>query len=720
LFGFHTQGKQNNTNETVLNSFDLYAVSRYGYATRIPNFLHNVGLNVIKTYNAYPTDGLITGYQVTDVRCFITGNITVPVGSTLTISGEVGFANHSTLTCNGTIYMQNSAKLNLGHASNVLISGQSAAFYMKNTTTIRGDVDELYSETPPGYPAGSETPIPGDRIYTEDGGLFTAYNDGLVTSTNQTFTNHTGVYGNRVWEGVYINNPRANANYTFVNATIRDIRYFHMAGTSTPKAKLKLDVPSLTGVQVIVENGHTLAINEGTSDGQVTSNITATTATPIYIVASNFDIRNCTFTKTGNDVSQFDAVYTSYVGSTSNYMLYCHISGFDGDGITNYDNHLYFNNNDVNTNDGYGLLMLGSADFAGSRRSEFNNNNLHDNGKAEYCGYPAPVYRWLGVCPNTIADASSAGGEDAYIIKILGWNSSMPQFHMLATEDPARYYPVGAWVFDRGSFENSNILLDARNAINETNYDYARTLCRTVIDGNYDEVTKVEAADLLFLAECYSERDFGTLRNYLENLNFVDEEYLNSRIRDIYTKSLMQENNYQQALECLEGIILNPYNDDVLANALVDQVYCQYAVGEVSRNSGPVASYSNAASLTRLVDGINRHLNGFEPVVQTYEEQPTVVVVDEDICNISSYPNPFTNSSTIKFDAKNSTNALIEVYNVKGQKVVTICQNYLDKGPHQMTWSGLDSNGKKVSSGVYFYRIQTDHSTKTHKMVVIK
>jgi hypothetical protein len=43
-----------------------------------------------------------------------------------------------------------------------------------------------------------------------------------------------------------------------------------------------------------------------------------------------------------------------------------------------------------------------------------------------------------------------------------------------------------------------------------------------------------------------------------------------------------------------------------------------------------------------------------------------------------------------------------------------------EAGPHEATWDGLDDRGGAVSSGVYFYRLETPGFAETRKMVLLR
>jgi hypothetical protein len=86
----------------------------------------------------------------------------------------------------------------------------------------------------------------------------------------------------------------------------------------------------------------------------------------------------------------------------------------------------------------------------------------------------------------------------------------------------------------------------------------------------------------------------------------------------------------------------------------------------------------------------------------------------------ANFPNPFNPETTISFNLKSGEKTELSIYNQKGQLVTTLVDDYLLPGIHNYVWKGVDTNGKKVSSGVYFYRLQAGTYTKTRKMILMK
>ena len=86
----------------------------------------------------------------------------------------------------------------------------------------------------------------------------------------------------------------------------------------------------------------------------------------------------------------------------------------------------------------------------------------------------------------------------------------------------------------------------------------------------------------------------------------------------------------------------------------------------------------------------------------------------------NNYPNPFNPTTSINFNISNLSRVTVEVFNIKGQKVKTLLNDTLQTGSHSVVWDGNDSHNMPTSSGLYFYRISTENSQTTGKMILLK
>jgi len=85
-----------------------------------------------------------------------------------------------------------------------------------------------------------------------------------------------------------------------------------------------------------------------------------------------------------------------------------------------------------------------------------------------------------------------------------------------------------------------------------------------------------------------------------------------------------------------------------------------------------------------------------------------------------NFPNPFNLTTIINYSLPHRTDVQISVYNILGQRVRNLLNDNKSAGDYSVIWDGLDEKGEAVSTGIYFYRIETDNFTESKKMLLLK
>jgi len=103
----------------------------------------------------------------------------------------------------------------------------------------------------------------------------------------------------------------------------------------------------------------------------------------------------------------------------------------------------------------------------------------------------------------------------------------------------------------------------------------------------------------------------------------------------------------------------------------------------------------------------------FGPVSLTipFEEENTPIIPVQTML-WQNYPNPFNPATFIKFDVKENEVALLTIFNVKGQ--IILSQEF-EAGCHDYGWDAED-----YGSGIYFYKLQSDSYSQIKKMILVK
>lgn len=85
-----------------------------------------------------------------------------------------------------------------------------------------------------------------------------------------------------------------------------------------------------------------------------------------------------------------------------------------------------------------------------------------------------------------------------------------------------------------------------------------------------------------------------------------------------------------------------------------------------------------------------------------------------------NYPNPFSEKTVISYNIPKHNDVTIKVYNILGQEVRALITTEIQEGFNNVIWDGKDNFGKKVSSGIYFYKIKSGGRTKIKKMLYLE
>ena len=80
-----------------------------------------------------------------------------------------------------------------------------------------------------------------------------------------------------------------------------------------------------------------------------------------------------------------------------------------------------------------------------------------------------------------------------------------------------------------------------------------------------------------------------------------------------------------------------------------------------------------------------------------------------------NYPNPFNPTTTIQFSLNTASPVKLTVFDILGQEVATLVNEYKSVGSHKVQW-----RANTMPSGVYYYRLEADGFSKTHIMVLKK
>jgi hypothetical protein len=85
-----------------------------------------------------------------------------------------------------------------------------------------------------------------------------------------------------------------------------------------------------------------------------------------------------------------------------------------------------------------------------------------------------------------------------------------------------------------------------------------------------------------------------------------------------------------------------------------------------------------------------------------------------------NYPNPFNPTTTVAYDIPVEAKVKLTIYNILGERVATLVDEFKPAGSYTTVWNGQTDNGSSVSSGIYFYRLTAGDYVKSMKMTLMK
>jgi hypothetical protein len=81
----------------------------------------------------------------------------------------------------------------------------------------------------------------------------------------------------------------------------------------------------------------------------------------------------------------------------------------------------------------------------------------------------------------------------------------------------------------------------------------------------------------------------------------------------------------------------------------------------------------------------------------------------------ANYPNPFNPTTNITYQLSKTSHVDLSLYNILGQKVVTLVKENQRAGYHQVEWNAIG-----FASGIYYYRIETAGFQDVKKMILLR
>jgi hypothetical protein len=297
------------------------------------------------------------------------------------------------------------------------------------------------------------------------------------------------------------------------------------------------------------------------------------------------------------------------------------------------------------------------------------------------------------------------------------------------TDTPSRFYPsLSSFALSSSNYNDNPIIMNARllymealEKMYDTEFEDAYNDFILFIS-EYSAVPELKnelRATLTLLAYIASSIEGKTeeLEVFIAEL---DEEVFDIYINYALVKLNILSHNYGAAMIKLNEMIdmLDGEEDDTDALLLeleAAHLYLTMILENVRFASNTKYQPKSYDEFYTLEDALLKKIMN---ITEDKEDDPSIPIITN--FTASNYPNPFNPETIISYTLPNDSNVKIEIFNIKGQKVKALLNEFTTKGHNNIIWNGQDDNGRNVGSGLYFYRIETEEHTATKKMVLLK
>jgi len=153
--------------------------------------------------------------------------------------------------------------------------------------------------------------------------------------------------------------------------------------------------------------------------------------------------------------------------------------------------------------------------------------------------------------------------------------------------------------------------------------------------------------------------------------------------------------------------------------------------GQWGQASIPVSDIRGTAMDLRMLSYsfviLEEHGTGCEFAIDDiyYDSGSTSAIDDSDIAanqqiRLSpNFPNPFNAMTQISFELPKGGFYDVEIFDVAGHRLIGF-HGVGDAGLNTLNWDGRDESGKMLSSGTFFYRLESGQYSTTRKMTMVK
>ncbi|MCK4857016.1 MAG: T9SS type A sorting domain-containing protein [candidate division Zixibacteria bacterium] len=220
---------------------------------------------------------------------------------------------------------------------------------------------------------------------------------------------------------------------------------------------------------------------------------------------------------------------------------------------------------------------------------------------------------------------------------------------------------------------------------------------------------------------------------FSEGVTLTDVTFEGTRVADFDEKIVNIDNENNRVIIGLINMVYASKENPTLKPAVNGDnriAVMHFTLDNPSLENFEIKSFSVSAPHHSLMLVFNEWDNGvplvndlhpaFEGGTVSLASRAPVAPTPTEFKLSQNVPNPFNPSTQIHFAIKEAGWVNLSIFNVLGQQVTTLVDEYQAADLYSVTWDGTDEHGGSVASGIYFYKISTGNFTDTKKMLLLK
>ncbi|MEE4310706.1 MAG: T9SS type A sorting domain-containing protein, partial [candidate division KSB1 bacterium] len=146
------------------------------------------------------------------------------------------------------------------------------------------------------------------------------------------------------------------------------------------------------------------------------------------------------------------------------------------------------------------------------------------------------------------------------------------------------------------------------------------------------------------------------------------------------------------------------------------QIYLGSTLADVEGNfTFELSSSPQLTNITTTATDASGKTSRFSAPLIVGVEMVTSEQLPDKFALHQNYPNPFNPVTTISYELPVTSDVVLNIFNIKGQLIKTLINDYQDSGNHDVQWEAKD-----VSSGIYLYKLTAGDYTEVRKCMLLR